>query len=171
MTSRLFVVKRIGCVLGATLLLAVPASAAVSIHVVRLTASYSLTLSVGPKETMYTAAEVKAKHPTSGEVMLDDSMSTGGMSMGAGNRHLEVQVKSRKTNKVLSLMPSSITFTDTSAMSSMATPDKLHVVAMYGVEEGMAELHYGNNVKLTAGHMYKVVVTVKGEKATFNFKA
>ena len=42
---------------------------------------------------MYTAAEVKAKHPTSGEVMLDDGMSIGGMSMGAGNRHLELQVE------------------------------------------------------------------------------
>ena len=153
------------------MLLAVPASAAVSIHVVRLTASYSLTLSVGPKETMYTVAEVKAKHPTSGEVMLDDSMAMGGMSMGAGNRHLEVQVKSRKTNRVLSLKPSSITLTDTSAMSGMAMADKLHVMAMYGVNEGMSDLHYGNNVKLTAGHMYKVVVIVKGEKATFSFKA
>jgi hypothetical protein len=170
MTSRLFVVRRLGCVLGATVLLAVPASAAVSIHIVRLTASYSLTLSVGSKETMYTAAEVKAKHPTSGEVMLDDSMAMGGMSMGAGNRHLEVQVKSRNTNRVLSLMPS-ITLTDTSAMSGMAMADKLHVMAMYGVAEGMSDLHYGNNVKLTAGHMYKVVVTVKGERASFTFRA
>jgi hypothetical protein len=170
MTSRLFVVRRLGCVLGATELLAVPASAAVSIHIVRLTASYSLTLSVGPKETMYTAAEVKAKHPTSGEVMLDDSMAMGGMSMGAGNRHLEVQVKSRNTNRVLSLMPS-ITLTDTSAMSGMAMADKLHVMAMYGVAEGMSDLHYGNNVKLTAGHMYKVVATVKGERASFTFRA
>jgi hypothetical protein len=170
MTSRLFVVRRLGCVLGATVLLAVPASAAVSIHIVRLTATYSLTLSVGSKETMYTAAEVKAKHPTSGEVMLDDSMAMGGMSMGAGNRHLEVQVKSRNTNRVLSLMPS-ITLTDTSAMSGMAMADKLHVMAMYGVAEGMSDLHYGNNVKLTAGHMYKVVVTVKGERASFTFRA
>ena len=37
--------------------------------------------------------------------------------------------------------------------------------------EGMSDLHYGNNVKLTAGHMYKVVATVKGEKATFTFRA
>ena len=152
------------------MLLAVPASAAGFIHLIRLTASYSLTLSVGPKETMYTAAEVKAKHPTSGEVMLDDGMSMGGMAMGAGNRHLEVQIKSRTTNKVLSLMPS-ITLTDTTAMSGMAMAVKLHVMAMYGVKEGMSDLHYGNNVKLTAGHIYKVVVIVKGEKATFSFKA
>ena len=34
-----------------------------------------------------------------------------------------------------------------------------------------ADLHCGDNVKLTAGHMYKVLVEVKGEKATFTFKA
>ena len=164
-------VARLAVVFGAFLLLAASASAASSIHVIRTTASYTLMLSVGPKETMYTAAEVKAKHPTSGEVMLDDSMSMGGMSMGAGNRHLEIQVKSRTTNHVLSLMPSSITLTDTSAMSGMAMTDKLQVMAMYGIAEGMSDLHYGNNVKLTAGHVYKVVVIVKGEKATFSFKA
>jgi len=94
-------VARVVLVFGAFLLLAASASAASAIHVIRTTASYTLTLSVGPKETMYTAAEVKARHPMSGEVMLDDSMSMGGMSMGAGNRHLEVQVKSRQTNKIL----------------------------------------------------------------------
>jgi hypothetical protein len=163
--------SRLACALGAFLLLAASGSAATAIHVIRTTASYTLTLSVGPKETMYTAAEVKARHPTSGEVMLDDSMSMGGMSMGAGNRHLELQVKSRTTNHVLSLMPSSITLADTTAISGMAMTDKLHVMAMYGIAEGMSDLHYGNNVKLTAGHMYKVVATVKGEKASFTFRA
>ncbi len=162
---------RLAAVLGAAFALVASASSAGYIHVTRLTASYQLTLSVGPKETMYTAAEVKAKHPTSGEVMVDDGMSTGGMSMGAGNRHLEVQIKSRKTNRVLSVMPSSITLTDTSAMSGMAMTDKLHVMAMYGIAEGMSDLHYGNNVKLSAGHTYKVVAVLKSEKATFSFKA
>ena len=53
----------------------------------------------------------------------------------------------------------------------MAMTEKLHVMAMYGVEEGRSDLHYGNNVSLTAGHTYKVVVTVKGEKASFTFRA
>ena len=161
---------RLACVLGVALILAVPAAGATYIHVIRLTTTYKLTLSVGPKEAMYTAAEVKAKHLTSGEVMIDDGMSMDGMSMGAGNRHLELLIKSRATGKVLSLMPK-ITLTDTNAMSGMAMADKLHVMAMYGIEEGRSDLHYGNNVKLTAGHMYKVVATVKGEKASFTFRA
>ena len=162
---------RAASILAAALILAVPGAGATYTHVIRWTKTYQLTLSVGPKEAMYTAAEVKAKHPTSGEVMVDGGMSMGGMSMGAGNRHLEVQIKSRETSKVLSLMPSSITLTDTSAMSGMAMTDKLHVMAMYGIAQGMSDLHYGNNVKLTAGHTYKVVATIKGEKATFSFKA
>lgn len=171
MRIKLLSMSRVWCALGAGLLLAMPASAAGYIHVLRTTASYHLMLSVGPKETMYTTAEVKAKHPTNGEVMLGDGMSMGGMSMGAGNRHLELQVKSRTTNKVLSVMPSAITLTDTSAMGGMAMTDKLHVMAMYGITEGMSDLHYGNNVKLTAGHTYKVVATVKGEEASFVFHA
>jgi hypothetical protein len=161
---------RLACTLGAALVVAVPASAAGSIHVTRHTASYDLVLSVGPKETMYTTAEVAAKHPASGEVMLDGGMSMGGMSMGPGNRHLEVQVESRKTGKLLTLVPA-VSLNDTTAMSGMAMTDKIHVMAMYGIQEGRSDLHYGNNVSLTAGHTYRVVVAVKGEKASFAFRA
>src|SRR5437870_13834956 len=66
------------------------------------TASYKLTLSVGPVEAMYTPAEVKAKHPTSGEVMLaGGSTSTGGMPMGGSMRDLSVHIHSRATGKVV----------------------------------------------------------------------
>ena len=162
---------RVASVLGAALILVAAASAA-TITRSTTTSSYKLTLVVGPLEVMYTPAEVKAKHPKTGEVMVGDSMSgMGGMSMGAGNRHLEVHVASRATGKPLATMPSSITLQDTSAMSGMSMSTKVGVVAMEGVGEGMADLHYGNNVKVTAGHMYKVVATVKGEKASFTFRA
>jgi len=160
-------VGRVACVLVVAALAAVPASAAGSIHVVRLTAHYQLTLGVGPKETMYTADEAKTKHPASGEVMLDSGMDMGGMSMGPGNRHLEVKIVSRATKKLVSTRPT-VVLTDTTAMGM---DDRLHVMAMYGIEEGRSDLHYGNNVTLTAGHAYTAVVTVKGEKATFSFKA
>lgn len=159
---------RIAAALVVVGLLAAPASGGGAVHIRRSTASYDLTLSVGPREAMYTAAEVRAKHPASGEVMLDGVK--GGMSMGPGNRHLEVRVESRATNGVLSVAPT-ITLTDTSAMSGMAMSGKLHVMAMYGIDEGRADLHYGNNVSLKAGHMYKVAVAVKGERASFTFRA
>jgi len=47
----------------------------------------------------------------------------------------------------------------------------VNATAMQGIGEGVADLHYGDNVKLAAGHVYKVAVTVKGERATFTFKA
>jgi hypothetical protein len=163
-------VVRLTFVLGATLILVAAASAA-TITRSATTSTYKLALVIGPLETMYTQAEVKAKHPKTGEVMVGGAMGMGGMTMGAGNRHLEVHIASRATGKPLATMPSSITLQDTSAMSGMSMSTKVGVVAMEGVGEGMADLHYGNNVKLTAGHMYKVVATVKGEKASFTFRA
>ena len=160
---------RLVCALGAALLLAAPAfGASITRHAT--TASYRLTLAVGPTEAMYTAAEVKAKHPKSGEVMVGDAMSTGGMSMKGVNRHLEVHLVSRKTGKVVADAKPAIVLDDESGMG-MGMNEKVNAMAMEGIGAGVADLHYGDNVKLTAGHVYKVVVTVWGEKATFSFKA
>jgi hypothetical protein len=167
--------RRLVCILGAVLLLAAPASAAV-IARAATTATYKLTLTVGPVEKMYTAAEVKAKHPTSGEVMVggsmnDHAMTMEDMSMSGADRYLEVHVASRTTGKVVTNVRPSITLTDRSAMGGTAMSQKVNAMAMQGIGEGIADLHYRDNVKLTAGHVYNVVVTVKGEKATLTFKA
>jgi hypothetical protein len=161
---------RLAAAVVAAALLAAPALGAV-ITRTATTPTYKLTLSVGPVEKMYTAAEVRAKHPTDGEVMVGDSMNMGGMSTGGANRHLEVHVASRATGKVAANVQPAITLTDTSDMGGMAMSEKVNAMAMQGIGEGVADLHYGDNVKLTAGHMYKVAVKVKGEKATFTFKA
>jgi len=161
---------RFACVvLGAALLLAGPAAAA-TITKNATTKSYKLTLVVGPTETMYTAAQVKAKHPKTGEVMVGSSMNMGGDSMATGgaNRHLEVHVYSRATGKVAAGTVPAMTLTDT---TGMGMAEKVDAMAMQGITEGPSDLHYGNNVALTAGHDYKVVVTVKGEKASFTFRA
>lgn len=159
--------SRIACVFGAALLIVSSATAAV-ITRTATTATYKLTLAAGPVETMYTQAEVKAKHPTSGEVMVG-SMGMGRMAMGAANRHLEVHVASRATGKVVTNVSPRIMLTDTSAMGGM--DENVNAMAMQGIGAGIADLHYGDNVKLAAGHVYKVAVTVKGERATFTFKA
>jgi len=162
--------RRVACILGALLLVAAPASAAlITRHAT--TATYKLTLSVGPVEKMYTADEVQMKHVTDGEVMVGHAMTMEGMSMGGANRHLEVHVASRATGKIVTNVRPTIMLTDTSAMGGMAMSEKVNAMAMQGIGEGIADRHYGDNVKLTAGHVYKVVVTVKGEKATFTFKA
>jgi hypothetical protein len=134
------------------------------------TTSFSLTLSLGKSEMMFTQAEVKAKHPTTGEVMvgMSSTMSAGGMTMGGTARHLEVNVRSRATGKVVTNVMPAISLTDT---TTNGMTDKLDVMAMQGVGEGVADLHYGNNVSLTLNHRYRVVVRLKGEQATFTFKA
>ena len=135
------------------------------------TPTHKLTLSVGPVEKMYTAEQVKAKHPADGEVMVGHSMSMDDMPMGGANRHLEVHVASRASGKVVTNAQPAIMLTDTNGMSGMAMAEKVDAMAMMGIGEGVADLHYGDNVKLTAGHTYKVVVKVKGEKATVTCKA
>jgi hypothetical protein len=168
----------IGAVAAAAALVcaAVAVSAMITRHAT--TATYSLTLSVGPSEKMYTAAEVEAKHPTTGEVMVGDGMSMGGSgsmsmrgsgaSMGGMVRHLEVHVGSRATGKTVTNVAPTILLTDTKAK---AMTDELDVMAMAGIGEGIADLHYGNNVSLMMNHVYKVVVKIKREQATFTFKA
>jgi len=135
------------------------------------TASYSLTLDVGPTETMYSAAQVKSMHPKSGEEMFGNGAMMGGMSSMHGmTRHLEVHIFSRATGKVLTNLMPAISLTDTSQTMPMAT--KVSVVEMEGIGQGIADYHYGNNVTLTMGHVYVVVVKVDGQKATFpSFKA
>ena len=160
---------RLACLLGVAMLLAADAASAATITRHANTTTYALTLDVGPLEAMYTAAEVKSKHPTSGEVMVG-SMGTG-MSMGAGNRHLEVHILSRATGKVVMDVVPTIGIRDKTAMTSMAMTVKVAVVAMEGVGSGGSDFHYGNNVKLTAGHVYEVVVTVNKQTASFTFRA
>lgn len=158
---------RLAAVLGAAALLAAPAWSAL-ITRTATTPTYKLTLTVGPVEKMYTVEDVKAKHPIDGEVMVGHSMSMGGMSMDGANRHLEVHVSSRATGKVVPNAQPAITLTDT---SGMAMSQDVNAMAMQGIGAGIADRHYGDNVKLTVRHMYKVLVKVKGEKATFTFKA
>jgi hypothetical protein len=120
---------------------------------------------------MYTQAQVKTMHPRSGEVIVGGSMSGGGMSMGKGTRHLELHIRSRATGKVVTDVMPTIRIQDKTAMAGMNMTVKVPVMAMEGVGEGTADLHYGNNVQLTAGHNYVVVATVDKQPATFTFRA
>jgi hypothetical protein len=102
---------------------------------------------------MYTEAQVKTMHPKAGEVMVGGSMSGSSMSMGKGTRHLEVHIHSRATGKVVTNVVPTIRIRDKTAMSSMTMTVNVPVMAMEGVTAGTADLHYGNNVPLTTGHV------------------
>jgi hypothetical protein len=129
------------------------------------TKNYRLQLQIGPKEEMFSRAEVAAKHPTSGEVMVRGRMA--GMSMGQGMamdvRHLEVHVVSRATDQVVTNARCRITVTSDSGGKRM----KVSPASMYGIQEGPADWHYGNNVTMPAG-AYTILVEVNGERVTFH---
>jgi len=126
--------------------------------------SYVFKLRIGMAEQMWTPAQVRAKHPKTGEVMVMGSMA-GAMSMGGTRRHLEVHIRSRATGKVVMGAHPTISATDTNAKNAMTI--KVPVAAMEGVSAGAADLHYGNNVDLVAGHTYKITITLKGERVVF----
>ena len=128
------------------------------------TASYRFTLHVGMPEKMYTPAQVRKMHPKQGEVMLRGSMSMGGMSMGGSMRHLEVQICSKTTNGVITNANPAIVVVDNTAKSM---PVNVPIAVMQGIGKDVADLHYGNNVTMPAGHRFTVTVDVKGQRIAF----
>jgi len=129
------------------------------------TAHNLVALDVGPMETMYSQSEAASKHPTSGEIMLGGAMSNPG-GPPASVRHLEVHICSKDGGQVVQNASPAITLTDTTANGA---PQTVPVAVMQGVGQGAADLHYGNNVTLPAGHAYLVVVAVGADRAGFSF--
>lgn len=128
-----------------------------------VTPSYRFALRVTMPEQMYTPAQVRKMHPKHGEVMLRGIMAMGGMSMG-GMRHVEVQICSAKTRAVVTNASPTIVLVDNSSNTTMKVP----VAVMEGIGEGVADLHYGNNVTMSPGHRYTITVTLNGERAVFH---
>lgn len=118
-------------------------------------------------EMMYTQAQVRKMHPKHGEVMLRGKMM-GGMHMGGAMRHLEVQICSKKSRAVVTNAHPRIVVVDETVKGM---PMSVPVAVMEGVRKGVADLHYGNNVAMPAGHKFKVTVTLKGERAVFYVKS
>lgn len=124
------------------------------------TKTYQLALAIAAPEKMLTAEE--AKSATEGEVMV-----AGEMGMGTAERplthHVEVSITDRKSGELITEQPVSITVTDDTTGQVTDIP----VATMYGLDAGVSETHFGNNVALDAGD-YTIVVTVGDEAATFH---
>jgi hypothetical protein len=127
--------------------------------------AYKLVLMIGPLEHMYTPAEVKKKHPTSGEVMVSGTMVMGGMGRAGAmpNHHLELHVYSAATGKTITHAVVSLTITTAAGKVIARVP----IAQMYGVKEGTKDWHYGNNVLLKPGH-YHVTAGVEMTTAAFD---
>ena len=126
------------------------------------TGPYTFALTIGPAEQMYSAAQVKAKHPKSGEVMLSGTMAA--MSMGGSTRHLEVHVCTSSGAVVMGAHPTIMVDDPMAKTMMMSVP----IATMEGIGMGSSDYHYGNNVDLTAGHHVTVTVTLNGHHAVFH---
>jgi hypothetical protein len=133
-----------------------------TVTVTTVAGPYRLTLVVGPLEQMWTMAQMQAKHPKTGEVMISGSMAMGGMNGPMPNHHLELHVYQKTTGKVVSNVMVSITIYSAKGM----LVEKVPISVMQGIKEGPANRHYGNNVSLKDGS-YSVQVQVGMAKATF----
>jgi hypothetical protein len=137
------------------------------------TASYVFLLHVGGEEkmVMLSPSEARAKHITSGELMIGGSMSPGmspsGMSGHTTMRHLEVHICHRASGTVVTGAMPAITVIPAAG----GPPRLLPVAVMQGVTAGAGDLHYGNNVALRANAIYTVTVRLGADRVAFKYTA
>ena len=85
-----------------------------------------------------------------------------GMMPMSEMRHLELHVYAKDAGNTVTNARVTIVLTGTDK-TRRAVP----IARMYGVAEGLDDLHYGNNVNLAPG-TYTVEATVNGESARFS---
>jgi hypothetical protein len=130
------------------------------------TRDYLFTLHVGRAENMYMPRQVRASHPKHGEEMLRGSMTPTAMLLAAGPiRHREVQICFRATRAVVTNAWPKIVVDETTTGKAFTLP----VSVMEGIGEGVADLHYGNNIPMPARRRYLVTVSWKRERVAFRF--
>jgi hypothetical protein len=155
------------------------------------TPTYAVELVLGPAEQMLAPGAAMAAK--SGEVIVSGgSMNTGSMasssSMGGGsmmaapsstempvmmapgmdqgmavNQHVEVHIARNDTGAVVNDVTPTIRITDKTTGESRDLPQ---VMAMYGMQMGPSDFHYGQNVWLPDG-TYSVTVMIGPETAVF----
>lgn len=130
------------------------------------TAHYTITLTFGGTASMLTPEQ--AAGAKEGEVMVDmPGMAMPAMSMTDQgqpiNHHLEIAVVDKASGAVITDQLPVITLkNDTTGATRTLDP----VMAMYDVQVGKADTHFGNNLYLPDG-TYTITAVVHGETATF----
>jgi hypothetical protein len=104
---------------------------------------------------MPSASAMSSAKP-SGMGMPGGSSGMGGAASGGSMRELKVHLCDRSTHDVLYTSPT-ITVTDTTAGTP---PQHLSVATMQSVTAGEADLHYGNDIAMPAGHHFTVAITI-----------
>ena len=131
------------------------------------TAHYKVTLTLGPVAIMLMPDQ--AAGAKEGEVMVQmPGMTMPSMTMTDQgqqvNNHLEIALFDKTSGAVVTdQMPMITVKNDTTGVSRNLDS----VMAMYNVQVGKSDMHFGNNVYLPDG-TYTVTATVNGETATFS---
>lgn len=130
------------------------------------TAHYKITLTFGATATMLTPDQ--AAGAKEGEVMVEmPGMAMPAMSMTDGgqpiNHHLEIAVADKSSGAVIANQIPAITIKN-DMTGAIRTLDA--VMAMYDVQVGKDDIHFGNNLYLADG-TYTITAVVNGETASF----
>lgn len=129
------------------------------------TSSYQLALKLGPRQQMYTAAQVQSQKPKTGKVMLGGSMVMIDAAKGSEVFDLAVYVCTKSGAIVTQLKPT------IQVRATGRKPYNLPVAMMAAVGKGLSDYHYGNDVALKPGSKITVVVNVKGQQAVLHATA
>lgn len=130
---------------------------------VTMTKDYVMVAGVGPSEPMYTKAQVTARNPTSGELMVSGmmhDMESMDMATGTAISHVEVHICSKATGRAVTGAGPSMMLSQ-EGTSSMVT--EIMVAEMTGLDGNVADTHYGNNVSMAIGSSYSLRVTLDGQ--------
>jgi hypothetical protein len=120
----------------------------------------SMSMPTGSSSSSMTMASAGGSPSTTTSMM---SMATTDAGQPV-NHHLEVHVYDASTGSVVSDIVPTITITDVAASTARTLDD---VMAMYDIQTGMSDLHFGNNVYLPDG-TYMIQVTVGQEMTQFS---
>jgi len=136
------------------------------------TSSFNLSLEVGPLQPMYTPQQQAAQHPKAGEVMFSGHMvmppGMAGMENMAGMSapnwyHMEVHYYDKTTGYPVKGLEPVVTV----ASAATGQAQTLPIVTMQGLNEGVRDFHYGNNIELPKGQ-YHVTTVANGQTGTFD---
>ena len=127
--------------------------------------SYLFALKLGPRQQMYTPAQVQSKKLKTGKVMLGGSMVMVDVAKGYEVFDLAVYVCTKSGALVTQLKPTIV------VRSTGRKPYNLPVAMMAAVGKGLSDYHYGNDVGLKPGAKVTVAVTVKGQQAVLHATA
>jgi hypothetical protein len=136
------------------------------------TSSYNLSLEVGPLQPMYTPQQQATQHPKAGEVMFTGQMvmppGMAGMQSMAGMSapdwyHLEVHYYDKTSGYPVKGLDPVVTVANTATGQTQTVP----IVTMQGLNEGVRDFHYGNNIELPRGR-YRVTTVAGGQASEFD---